>query len=146
VQAFVEAHLRVGFTRSPPFDLRQSYKEKRLATPLLFLLSQGAATSCGHLLRPSPATISCDHLPRPPPTATSCDLRGTAVTRGDRREVQRRCGAQGLQAFSELTANARFPVAILRNSITVTNEPPRGIRAHLLRLLGGCPQTTAMLA
>jgi dynein heavy chain len=159
IQAFVEEHLGVEFTRSPAFDLRQSYRDTRPATPLLFILSQGADPR-DHLLR-----LATD-------LAMESRLRMRSLGQGQGPEAEK--AIQGalnrgewvylqnchlslswlpeleaiVSKFNPETAHPDFrlflssmptigfPVAILRNSIKVTNEPPRGIRAHLLRLLG----------
>jgi dynein heavy chain len=159
VQAFVEKHLGVEFTRSPPFDLRQSYQDTRPATPLLFILSQGADPR-DHLLRLSGEMgmenrLKMRSLGQGQGPEAERAIQG-ALTRGEWVYLQN-CHLSlswlpDLEAivskFSSETAHAEFrlflssmptdgfPVAILRNSIKVTNEPPRGIRAHLLRLLG----------
>ena len=159
VQQFVSDHLGVEFTRSPPFDLRQSFKDTRPTTPLLFILSQGADPR-DHLLRLA-AEMSMDNKLKmrslgqgQGPEAEKAIQ--AALTRGEWVYLQN-CHLSlswlpELEAivakFSSEKANdnfrlflssmptSGFPVSILRNSVKVTNEPPRGIRAHLHRLLG----------
>ena len=159
VQQFVEAHLGVEFTRSPPFDLHQSYHDTRPATPLLFILSQGADPR-DHLLRLANEMemenrLKMRSLGQGQGPEAERAIQG-ALTRGEWVYLQN-CHLSlswlpELEAivskFSSETAHkdfrlflssmptSGFPVSILRNSVKVTNEPPRGIRAHLLRLLG----------
>jgi dynein heavy chain len=160
VQAFVESHLGVEFTRSPAFDLKQSYRDTRPTTPLLFILSQGADPR-DHLLRLASemameSRLKMRSLGQGQGPEAERAIQG-ALNRGEWVYLQN-CHLSlswlpELEAivakFSPETAHpdfrlflssmptGGFPVSILRNSIKVTNEPPRGIRAHLLRLLGG---------
>ncbi|OHT09907.1 Dynein heavy chain family protein [Tritrichomonas foetus] len=159
VQQFVSDNLGVEFTRSPSFDLRQSFQDTRPTTPLLFILSQGADPR-EHLLRLA-AEMQMDNklkmrsLGQGQGPEAERAIQG-ALTRGEWVYLQN-CHLSlswlpELEAivakFSSENANEHFrlflssmpttgfPVSILRNSIKVTNEPPRGIRAHLHRLLG----------
>jgi dynein heavy chain len=159
VQMFVENHLGVEFTRSPAFDLRQSYKDTRPATPLLFILSQGADPR-DHLLRLAgelgmESRLKMRSLGQGQGPEAEKAIQG-ALTRGEwvylqnchlslswLPELEAIVGRFSTEAshkefrlFLSSMPTDGFPVAILRNSIKVTNEPPRGIRAHLHRLLG----------
>jgi dynein heavy chain len=159
IHAFVEEHMGVEFTRSPPFDLKQSYKDTRPATPLIFILSQGADPR-DHLLRLAAevgmeSRLKMRSLGQGQGPEAERAIQG-ALTRGEWVYLQNchlslswlpeleaivskfnsESAHKDFRLFLSSMPTDGFPVAILRNSVKVTNEPPRGIRAHLLRLLG----------
>jgi dynein heavy chain len=162
IQNFISNNLGAQFTRSPPFDLKDSFKNMQPTTPLLFILSQGADP------RDSLNRLSVNFN-------MDGKLRTRSLGQGQGLEVERiiqkalisgewvflqncHLSASWLPELKAIVSKfasqechpdfhlflssmptEQFPVSILRNSVKVTNEPPRGIRAHLLRLIGSIP-------
>jgi len=159
ITEYISDNLGTEFTRSPPFDLKQSYKNTKPQTPLLFILSQGADPR-ENLLRLA-AEMKMDNriktrsLGQGQGPEAERTIQG-AITRGEWVYLQNchlslswlpelenivaRLSTEephkDFRLFLSSMPSKGFPVSILRNSIKVTNEPPRGIRAHLLRLFG----------
>lgn len=158
VQDFIATNLGVEFTRSPTFDLKESYKNTRPATPLLFILSQGADPR-DSLSRLAGELQMSDKLrtrslgqgqgPEAERAIQGALIRGEWVFLQnchlslswlpDLEAIVSKFGTQSchpdFRLFLSSMPTEGFPVAILRNSVKVTNEPPRGIRAHLFRLI-----------
>lgn len=158
VLEFIKNELNESFTQSPPFDLKQSYKSTRSSTPLLFILSQGADPR-DHLLRLATemqmeSKLKMRSLGQGQGPEAENAIQ-SAVQRGEWVYLQN-CHLslswlpelevivnrfstedchKDFRLFLSSMPTQGFPVSILRNSVKVTNEPPRGIRAHLLRLL-----------
>ncbi|EAX96982.1 Dynein heavy chain family protein [Trichomonas vaginalis G3] len=156
---FISENLGDDFTRSPAFDLKESYRTTKNTMPLIFILSQGADPR-DHLLRLATELQMDQRL----------KMRSLGQGQGPEAEKAIQSGTQrgewiylqnchlSLSWLPELEAivsnlkadechkdfrlflssmpTSGFPVSILRNSIKVTNEPPRGIKAHLQRQLG----------
>jgi dynein heavy chain, axonemal len=158
VREFVRAQLGDSYTTPPPFDLEGAYADSTSQTPIVFVLSPGA-DPIDYLLKlakskgkagPGLRMISLGQGQGPIAermmegarrsgdwvVLQNCHL---AVSWLPRMESLLEAAASTTGEHPEyrlwLTSmpSASFPVPVLQNSIKLTNEPPRGLRANLMR-------------
>jgi len=157
VREFVRAYLGPFFCEAPPFDLEGAFSDSTAQTPIVFILSPGA-DPIDYLLKlaksrgkagPSFKIISLGQGQGPIAEAAMNEARVS----GDWVCLQN-CHLSvswlpKLEAILEATTGTgehpdyrlwltsmpapQFPVAILQNGVKLTQEPPRGIKANLMR-------------
>ncbi|KAK9815239.1 hypothetical protein WJX72_000483 [[Myrmecia] bisecta] len=173
LRQYVADHLGQKFVESQPMVLSDIYKDSEAATPVIFILSTGSAP-IGLLRRLAESRDISEEKFRiislgqgQGPYAEGClniatksggwvCLQNCHLARSWMPELQRLC--EELQTRKDVHPDFRlwltsmpsphFPVAVLQNGIKVTMEPPRGVRANLLRtyttmpegLLASCPK------
>eukprot|EP00752_Nemacystus_decipiens_P017827 g15983.t1 len=161
MRVFVQKNLGAAFAESPPFDLQAAYGDSVCVTPLIFILSAGADVN-DYLLglgaqqgkTPTNGGLKILSLGQGQgPIAERLMVSGRE--NGDWVCLQNcHLAVSWLPTLEQILekANAvpedthadfrlwltsspspRFPVAVLQNGIKITNEPPKGLRANLMR-------------
>jgi dynein heavy chain len=159
VREFVRQQIGPFYTEPPPFDLEGTYADSSSQTPIIFILSPGA-DPIDSLLKLARAKgkstdsfriISLGQGQGPIAEAMmeaarksgdwvclqNCHL---AVSWLPRMEALLEAAASGpanehpdYRLWLTSMPSDRFPVPVLQNAIKITNEPPRGIKANLIR-------------
>ena len=154
ISIFVESELGKRFVEPPTFDIKRSFADSSNTTPLVFILSAGAdpvgevlafaeeigmkleAISLGQGQGPKASRLISQG------TSKGCWvlLQNCHLAVSWLPELERIC--ESLNP-NEVHADYRlwltsmpspaFPPLLLQNSVKITNEPPQGIRASLLR-------------
>ena len=157
---FVDAHMGRKFVEVPPIDMEEVYVDTNCKSPIIFILSQGAdpmsmivrlAEAKGFTDRLEILSLGKGQGERAKKLIESCFKVGKWV-------VLQNCHLAkswmpDMEALVENFEDPRtnihedfrlmltsmpcdyFPVPVLQNGTKVTNEPPKGIRANLLRSL-----------
>uniref|UniRef100_A0A8C5G0M2 Dynein heavy chain n=1 Tax=Gouania willdenowi TaxID=441366 RepID=A0A8C5G0M2_GOUWI len=115
VTEYVKNNLGQKFVQPPPFDLSKSYLDSDCTIPLVFVLSPGA----------DPMASKSYHLYSSP----SLWVRDRGPLKGHGFRTRHKDFRLWLTSYP----SAKFPVAILQNSVKMTNEPPTGLRLNLLQ-------------
>ncbi|KAJ3321819.1 Dynein heavy chain 6, axonemal [Boothiomyces sp. JEL0866] len=164
---FVKRNLGPEYIDIPPLDLSKAYKDTNPATPLIFILStgsdpvtqlmkfagspkmnmqdklqmislgQGQGPIAEELVRK--ATVSGDWV-----FLQNCHLAASWMNRLE--AIVKEFG-QGeveinpkFRLFLSSMPSKVFPVSVLQESVKVTNEPPKGLRANLARSFADIPK------
>ncbi|KAG4100119.1 dynein heavy chain and region D6 of dynein motor-domain-containing protein [Neocallimastix lanati (nom. inval.)] len=158
VQEFVKLKLGHKFVEPPPFDLASSFEDSSNKTPLIFILSPGvdpilqlfklaedkgfSGAKCQTIsLGQGQGPIAAEMIER-------AKVEGTWVVLQNCHLAISWMGAlekivDDMNQSTTVNKNTRlwltsyptehFPVSILQNSVKMTNEPPKGIKANLLK-------------
>eukprot|EP01041_Mallomonas_annulata_P002945 gene2945-5789_t len=147
------------FTESPAFDLEGAYQDSTSVTPLIFILSPGADPTdyllqlaeskgkSGSALRiislgqgQGPIAERCLELAQRTGgwvCLQNCHLAVSWLAKLEQlvEKMQNEPDAVdgGFRLWLTSMPSQSFPVPVLQNGIKVTNEPPRGLRANLMR-------------
>lgn len=163
VVRFVANTVGHKFTEPPPFDLLASFRDSNNVTPIVFVLSPGTDPMSNILRLAARKDVKVSSLSLGKGQGPVATTLVNAATVSGGWAVLQNCHlfpswmgelAEMCQAFAQggsstihnafrlwLTSypSEDFPVSILQNSVKLTNEPPNGIRANLMRSYGMDP-------
>eukprot|EP00002_Diphylleia_rotans_P006932 TRINITY_DN1638_c0_g1_i1.p1 TRINITY_DN1638_c0_g1~~TRINITY_DN1638_c0_g1_i1.p1 ORF type:complete len:4126 (-),score=976.49 TRINITY_DN1638_c0_g1_i1:597-12974(-) len=156
IQNFVTINLGQQFIEPPTFNLASSYKDATPATPLIFILSAGAdpaaelfkfAEEMRFGKKLNSISLGQGQGPKAKQMIQEAMERGTWV-------MLQNChlAASWMSVLEQIVDSVslekvhrdyrlwltsmpsdKFPAAVLQNGVKMTNEPPKGLRANLLR-------------
>jgi len=162
VTRYVEASLGARFVAPPPFDLKDCFADSSNVTPLIFVLSAGSdptallqqfADEAGMGQRLQTISLGDGQGPKAETLIAEAAVAGDWVALFNCHlapswmpTLDRICDALGRDALTGkvdpsfrlwLTSypSPRFPVDVLQSGVKMVVEPPRGLRANLLRTL-----------
>uniref|UniRef100_A0A0R3WKD5 Dynein heavy chain 7, axonemal n=1 Tax=Hydatigena taeniaeformis TaxID=6205 RepID=A0A0R3WKD5_HYDTA len=160
VTAFVRVQLGQKFVETPSIDLPLVYADMDAATPLVFVLSPGSDPMAqlqrfARQMEYSERIHSVSLGQGQGPTAEkllakaagsgdwvflqNCHLAASWMIRMEEiiKGLQESSGSTdpNFRLFLSSMPTKAFPITVLQNSVKVTNEPPKGIRANLRRAL-----------
>jgi len=156
VMSFIGDKMGVKFIEPPPFDMKECYGDSRCYTPLIFVLTPGAApmTELNKLAEEMgfggnkllAISLGQGQGPKAESAIQDASDKGSWVCLQNCHlciswmpTLERIC-----EEFSEETLHPNFrlwltsepspafPAFVLQNGIKMTNEPPKGMRANLL--------------
>jgi dynein heavy chain len=164
---FVKRNLGTEFIDIPPLDLAKAYKDTNTSTPLIFILSygsdpvtqlkkfagspkmgmgdklqmislgQGQGPIAEELVRK--AMVSGDWV-----FLQNCHLAASWMPRLEAIVKENSQGDVDINQKFRLILSSMpskvFPVSVLQESVKITNEPPKGLRANLARSFADIPK------
>jgi dynein heavy chain len=156
VVTFISHYIGQKFVEPPTFDIAKSYADSVNTTPLVFILSPGTdptadviglAETLGMSKRFDSISLGQGQGPKATKLIeqaqqvggwvllTNCHLMESwmssleAITEAFNPELM----ANNFRLWLTSMPSPTFPVPILQNGVKMTNEPPTGLRANLLR-------------